>query len=574
MFIIDNLTWIKNKLNVLAQGNICMLQKVFFFLFISKEFTGTVNIAMAVLGCRQCKLRLCAGSKLYILLVVIFYMVLVLIIHSNVQSDDMLHTYRHIKSDRRLVEHETDDSKLMQRPNIQSQMAFNGPNSDVRRESKTIKHITTIPSLTNSERIKNDNVETLEKRKARSNTQRILKKTKLSCDNKGAEASSFTEILPNLFVYSVFWDSRKNDFDNVNSRVFLRIMAMMSDSLGRDKPKLYCIFDNPFVNSNGTYSSSVTYYKMIEAHGLPDAAFILSCPVPEELYDQQNKDSAICSVRISYSKTDGTYFTIVNTSSASVKHNFSMCVPPLYGPINKVRLVEFLEMSFILGANHVTFYDFNITQDTLTLLEYYENLALVTIIPWNLPSKLESWYHGQMLSIQDCLYRNMGKTKYLLMSDIDEFLIPYQHKSWHDMVMNLSSTAPNLCGFKFNSAFFDPYYQVQSNDSQSAKLVTFVSRTRTVQTCPFRAKYLVQPELIFEAGIHHISKPVFGHLQTANVDLPLALLHHYRACQNLFQMKCARVQQSSAIETRYGSLLIKNVFATLDKYSKGIYKGG
>ena len=36
------------------------------------------------------------------------------------------------------------------------------------------------------------------------------------------------------------------------------------------------------------------------------------------------------------------------------------------------------------------------------------------------------WYHGQLVSNNDCLYRTMALSAFTTFHDIDEFIIPHQ----------------------------------------------------------------------------------------------------------------------------------------------------
>jgi hypothetical protein len=53
-----------------------------------------------------------------------------------------------------------------------------------------------------------------------------------------------------------------------------------------------------------------------------------------------------------------------------------------------------------------------------------------------------------------------------------------------------------------------------------------------------RTKCMVRPYQVFEAGIHHISKPIWADLDVHKVDPGLAYLHHYRGCVGNMGMNC------------------------------------
>ena len=49
-------------------------------------------------------------------------------------------------------------------------------------------------------------------------------------------------------------------------------------------------------------------------------------------------------------------------------------------------LIEFLELSQLLGTSYFTFYDFQISENVSNLLKYYEGKRLAQVLSWKLPS--------------------------------------------------------------------------------------------------------------------------------------------------------------------------------------------
>ena len=102
-----------------------------------------------------------------------------------------------------------------------------------------------------------------------------------------------------------------------------------------------------------------------------------------------------------------------------------MCVPPLFGRVKPRTVVEFVEMTRLLGAEHFVLY----APDSVTgvdndktnhedarsvdlgdVLRMYVETGVVTVIPWTLPLSTTAtssgiWYGGQLQAINDCLYR-------------------------------------------------------------------------------------------------------------------------------------------------------------------------
>jgi len=144
--------------------------------------------------------------------------------------------------------------------------------------------------------------------------------------------------------------------------------------------------------------------------------------------------------------------------------------------------------------------------------------------------------NGQSLAIQDCLYRYMASSRYVVFSDVDEFLIPRGQNiiNWSQLARSLHH--PKSCAFQFPSVIFAPLPPVQDVlprpliEPSTADLLTMRSNERSADISQVRTKCMVRPYEIFEAGIHHISKPILANLSVDRVRSSRALMHHYRPC--------------------------------------------
>jgi hypothetical protein len=276
---------------------------------------------------------------------------------------------------------------------------------------------------------------------------------------------------------------------------------------------------------------------MCENHGRPYGGWILSCEVPPELKNYP------CEIRVSPERKPQTGIIVPVLASNNLhkesKKEFGICIPPLFGYIKPEILIQFIEVSLLLGANHLNFYTFQVHKDIDKILQYYINEGVVTKTNWKLPiSATNVWYNGQLITINDCLYRNMYHFKYIAFNDIDEFIVPHAFHSWHGLVKHLEKETKNknISGFSFPSAFFN--IELREHRKQDLFFVIETQRTRIFSQV--RTKVMVHPPNIFELGIHHISRPMPDHLQPFRMDPAKAFLHHYRKCVTDFdpRMRC------------------------------------
>ena len=75
----------------------------------------------------------------------------------------------------------------------------------------------------------------------------------------------------------------------------------------------------------------------------------------------------------------------IGDEKGRIQKKYGICIPPVHGEISFGKIIEFLELTQILGASHFTFYDLSISESVRNVLNYYQDLGLVSVFPWNLP---------------------------------------------------------------------------------------------------------------------------------------------------------------------------------------------
>lgn len=369
------------------------------------------------------------------------------------------------------------------------------------------------------------------------------------------------------YLYSAFYDDRRSDTRRV---LLIALLKKIS------KPAMFCHF-RASNSSKQMHSVPVTdYYEMCENHAKDYGGWMLSCDIPLQVKGRP------CEVTVSLHSNPRRrkmssvllpVFTLYGRWSH--KRDFGVCVPPLFGYIPSTTLIEFVELTQLLGAGHLVVYLQQVSREVHKVLRYYQQLGVVTVLPWDLPVPERSiWYHGQLLAINDCLYRGMHAFKYLTFNDIDEFVVPHGGATnWTSMIEAIQGHSVNQPhskpGMTFQSAFFDPLMTVGS----SRALYDLESDLRTKSFSHVRTKVMVDPTQIHELGIHHISKPLNESNQPDYVQPETAFIHHYRKCVTDFdpKMNCQVFARDESLSD-YIPTLRHNVHQTLwilkemDKY--------
>ncbi|CAH1798769.1 unnamed protein product [Owenia fusiformis] len=355
-----------------------------------------------------------------------------------------------------------------------------------------------------------------------------------------------------VWVYSAYLDSRKSE------AAFIRMMVLANIKT-KPRHKIICEFEEDLTVEG-------IYYELCENHRKTYGGFIISCPVPASL------NHTPCNINVYITKHYGhvgkkVKIPIYSTEILPQRDDFGICVPPLFGNIDKHRLIEFIEMSLIIGATKFVFYDYNLTPEIKNVLDYYTQRGVVDLVKWHLPVDGRAvYYKGQILAVNECLYREMASLRYVAFHDIDELIVPRQHEDVPSMMSELA--VDDNVAFCLESAFYDPGHNPKF---QSTQLISLQHRTRTIQYHKVRRKCIVEPRKIFEQGIHHISKQNEEYYQIIKLDPDIAILHHYRKCMRDFGMNCDKFVNDNWID-KYSQQLEHNFNIALTDINRSPFK--
>ncbi|XP_053377729.1 uncharacterized protein LOC123528776 isoform X3 [Mercenaria mercenaria] len=240
--------------------------------------------------------------------------------------------------------------------------------------------------------------------------------------------------------------------------------------------------------------------------------------------------------------------------------NFTVCLSPLHNNFSKnMQLLEWLEMTMLLGVDKVDIYVHSCSSDVMTRLQMYQSSEFITIINWPLPKYLCNTYllHycGQLAALNDCLYRTKGYSKYIAVMDIDELIIPQKHEdmTWNDILHRL----PSKNAYVFRNVIF---IRNKSREKTEGNLITQANTLRhtlVFQTFD-RSKYIAKADNVETLGIHFVRTMNGSHY---SVDPSIGLLHHYR-WKGVPGIKINTVQHQVA--NKYSHELRKRIYLQLN----------
>ncbi len=213
------------------------------------------------------------------------------------------------------------------------------------------------------------------------------------------------------------------------------------------------------------------------------------------------------------------------------------CAYTLDGSSEKAykNIIQFLAMAKVLGAEVVTLYNLNINQSLLKQVSrVYPDF--LDIVQWmNLNNTLH--YYGQRILINDCLYRNMKRVKYVAMIDTDEMILPVSNNSWPEMLNTLEKEG-KYASYTFSNNFFEEVKGREGGGGIEAcpkrwGIPKYFSRLNRLPWPQYKQntkmKMILRTDAISATCIHDVCRTTTqGYTRTYRVPYSVGFMAHYR----------------------------------------------
>ncbi|KAM8939637.1 glycosyltransferase family 92 protein F13G3.3-like [Pelodytes ibericus] len=348
--------------------------------------------------------------------------------------------------------------------------------------------------------------------------------------------SSITALGDNqTFILSPYYDLRKKP-------AIVRVIAIIHHSV----TDLYCWF-------HCTHNSSIMVKAQIDLHkdrfGFAYGTADLLCTEPP-LCDYHYISVHWSQIR---NRTELPWFEIKNRPPQEFSVNFTVCISTMYGDYkNVLQTIQSIEMYKLLGADRVTIYVNKCHESVDKVLQYYKNEGILEVVPWPIDKFLRTskkWhytanstsqvgYYGQTATLNDCVYRNMYRSKFVMLNDIDEIILPLEHQDWGSLMQTLQRDHPQANVFLFENHVFRGF----SNGPEwyMWKNITGINILPYVYREPFHIrmisarKLIINPRKVYQTSIHVAAK--FDG-KSARVRNKTAIVFHAKERKQPFALK-------------------------------------
>ena len=308
--------------------------------------------------------------------------------------------------------------------------------------------------------------------------------------------------LGEIYVYSAIYDNRTAGGNNP----FIRILA-----IGRTVIRLFCHFWFP----DGVISVQAKITVNGAGHRIDGVLFkqyYFSCLLP--LGFPFIPTHVSLAVRQCGNLTNK--IQIVTPENPPQKHDFGICVPITYWYLDPYRIVEWIEMNKLFGVTEINVYTCNLSELTKKVLRYFQSEGIVKMhdIP---PPKNGHTKDGVQLagpiSINDCMWKNMYRYRYVLIIDFDEIIVPKFHSNYKEMLQSIDEDyhCTKHKAYSFRNTFF--WVGCRATVNKVTSYISTFTRRESPSQYGMSAKSFLDPTKCLSA-FNHVCLTEFQSLKT------------------------------------------------------------
>ncbi|XP_035024191.2 beta-1,4-galactosyltransferase galt-1 [Hippoglossus stenolepis] len=318
-------------------------------------------------------------------------------------------------------------------------------------------------------------------------------------------------------LVSAFMDQRVQGFD-------IRIIGLFRiDSI---QPLHCCFCCAGFLS----ITTPVNILQHPEIFGFPFVTTDVMCPIPENcntthvtLLTQPESGIALKQIWLPIRNRKRS-----ENEEEKLQFNFTVCISSLFGDYNNVlQVAQTLEMYRLLGVGRVVIYNTSCGPELERLLQIYSQDGFLEIVPWPIHQHLnpsKGWlfsehrgdvhYFGQLATLNECIYRSMERSRYVLLNDIDEIAMPYQHDNLMSLMNMLQEQHPNtgvflIKNYIFPKKHFEPsgrFHLPQWNGLPGINIMEHIYSEDPRKNVYHPHKMIVQPRLVEQTSVHEVIK--------------------------------------------------------------------
>lgn len=224
------------------------------------------------------------------------------------------------------------------------------------------------------------------------------------------------------------------------------------------------------------------------------------------------------SVSLVSRKCDQPNSIIKITEQEYTQRQFTVCLSPLSSLYTKAhRLVEWIELNRLLGAEHFIIYTCEASYDVDKVLRYYQNLRMVDVMHWCVPTtkppdegSQEFQVFGKIASNNDCLFRLRKRSKLIVLEDPDEIIVPHNYMTWNELLNSVPAAKGdyNFRDVKFCEEWPQNVlpFEKDSNLKPGLSYIFKIQRESNIYLFTEKSEFIIDPKYVDLLDDHKVLK--------------------------------------------------------------------
>lgn len=282
-------------------------------------------------------------------------------------------------------------------------------------------------------------------------------------------------------LYAAYYDER-------TPQHYVRILAMFSGRNYSSEDTLFCQTRsvnayNDAVEVVAAKPLEIWWHMWDEFSSSVNTPLLLSCPLIEPLHGP-----SVVSVVTQPCDDPTNAFKLKPDHVQEYERMFTICVKDMnFNKDISQNLVEWIEINKILGVDMIDVYIDDVTRDTEEVLLHYQSKGYVRLfhVPIKYKSNRSLWQRRRdhIITYNDCLYRNLKESKFIVPLDVDEIILPKIADTWLELYIRFKEqgwdTSKHSSIIIQNVFFFDFMQDLNkyvNNRTQGVKNKIYIKR--------------------------------------------------------------------------------------------------
>ncbi|MPC21722.1 hypothetical protein E2C01_014718 [Portunus trituberculatus] len=391
-----------------------------------------------------------------------------------------------------------------------------------------------------------------------------------------------------FYLYSAFFDNRTLTMAEPS----VRILGMAD----RIKPAIKAHCQLWYEGQGTPIVAEVVEYRYIWISGWGNyrngilQPYLLQCVIPES--HRHRVPQSVSLVEGSCDRATNNLRVVHNLPPEGQKSNFAVCVKGM--DVNEdisLKIVEWLELLFLLGADKVFLYDLGIHPNISKILEHYESKGKVDVRSLTLPgeqptarglvrrflkAKITHKRQNEVIPYNDCLYRNMNLYRFIILIDIDEVIMPRTVPSWKELLEQVAPQAMSGEDHPYVSYYARNVYFLDSMQDKHGWAMDVPRFMHMLQHLYRASKYTKptsyikafhDPQLVLTMHNHFPFSCLTPSCSHYRIPTEVAHLQHYRVtCVAELRKMCHNFENHTVLDDdilRYKEPLLRGTLRTL-----------